>query len=193
MVKTLEYSGTVRTLPVCCFRAHFYHPSLPQCVSLPKITNSINMYHNVSCSAQHYLPTVDCNITTASSKAREQLFYFHTAPSHQVPRQVLGSTAVILNITEIMSHKEHLAESKWMRHTENKVQVDITVYSESIKCPLEFPQEEEVKVFTAGRGNCVCVREWCVCVCHLLEGTSTNADYMTDGTAVRDVMNAIVK
>lgn len=30
-------------------------------------------------------------------------------------------------------------------------------------------------------------------VCHLLEGSSTDADYMTDGTAVLAVMNVTLK
>lgn len=39
----------------------------------------------------------------------------------------------------------------------------------------------------------VCVHMCECCVCHVLEGTFTNADYMTDGTAVPAIMNAIVK
>lgn len=48
-----------------------------------------------------------------------------------------------------------------------------------------------MEVFTVDRGNNVHVCG--MCVCHLLEGASTNADYMTDGTAVLDIMNAIAR
>lgn len=112
-----DISETVRTIntvraciqPGLGFHVHFHHLSISHSVYLPEITNSINMYYSGSYPAQ-YLPIMDCKITTASTKARERLFYFPTVS----PRRMLGSTAAaILNISWIIFHKEqYLHESK---------------------------------------------------------------------------------
>lgn len=84
--------------------------AVDQCMSPPRITSisvwfftqddRLNRYVAQCLLFQHtVLPVIDCHGTTAPSKAREQLFYFHTAPSHQASHQMLGSTAVTLNAT----------------------------------------------------------------------------------------------